>query len=243
MDAIPPLMTQNSLLARLRPDDAGLILPHLRRIENEANTILYDPGENVQTVYFPCGEAMVSFMVLVDDGDSIETMIVGREGAVGGIVSHGRLPAYTRIMVQRGGQFLALPVKVLDEAKARSRALDSLFARYADCLMAQIFQATACNASHSIERRAAKWIIASAERMETDEVAMTQERLSAMLGVGRSYVSRIIRTLKDDGLLSVRRGRMVIHDHEGLKARACTCNEAVKSHFNAVLEGVYPGAD
>lgn len=129
---------------------------------------------------------------------------------------------------------------VLDAAKQKSRTLDNLFARYADCMLAQIFQNTACNAAHNIEQRTAKWIIAAIERTGADEVPLTQERLSSMLGVGRSYVSRVIGRLKDAGILNVRRGHIIVHDRKRLESRSCLCNETVKAHFNLVLRGVYP---
>jgi hypothetical protein len=87
-----------------------------------------------------------------------------------------------------------LPVARLEAAKGRSRALAGLFARYADCLLAQIIQSAACNATHSIEQRAAKWIIATAERTDRDQVPLTHEQLGMLLGVGRSYVSRVIQS-------------------------------------------------
>lgn len=230
----------NNLLGRLNLADRALLAPHIRMMTCDSNSILYEPGQDVQTVYFPCHDTIMSFVVATDDGRAVETMLIGREGAVGGIVSQGRLPAYTRIMVQSAGQAGAIPVSALDAAKATSRSLDNLFARYADCMMAQIFQSTACNATHSIEERAAKWICAAAERTDHDDVEMTQDRLSAMLGVGRSYVSRVIRRYKDEGLVTVRRGHILIHDRPRLKQRACGCNEAVKEHFDVVLRGVYP---
>ncbi len=224
-------------------EDRRLIHGDLRSMFSPPDAVLYEPGQYVQTVYFPCGETLVSFMVSSDDGRTVETMQVGREGAVGGIVSQGRLPAFTRIMVQSGGKFLALPVAALDEAKIRSRRIDDLFARYADCMLAQIFQATACNAIHAIEQRTAKWILAAAEHNGGDEVLMTQDRLSAMLGVGRSYISRIIRRYKEDGIISVRRGRIFIHDIDRLRAKSCGCNTAIREHFDVVLKGVYPNGE
>ena len=224
-------------------EDRRLIHGDLRSMFSPPDAVLYEPGQYVQTVYFPCGETLVSFMVSSDDGRTVETMQVGREGAVGGIVSQGRLPAFTRIMVQSGGKFLALPVAALDEAKIRSRRIDDLFARYADCMLAQIFQATACNAIHAIEQRTAKWILAAAEHNGGDEVLMTQDRLSAMLGVGRSYISRIIRRYKEDGIISVRRGRIFIHDIDRLRAKSCGFNTAIREHFDVVLKGVYPNGE
>lgn len=231
---------QNNLLAHLRPGDLALIAPHLTRIHAPTEAILYDHGQNVGVVYFPCGPTLVSFVISTEDGGAIETMLVGREGAVGGIVSQGQLPAYSKIMVQFGGDFLTLPLPVLERAKSASKSLDNLFARYADCTMAQIFQSTACNAAHSIEQRMAKWILAALDRTGENAVPLTQERLSAMLGVGRSYISRVIGRFKAEKILSVKRGVLTVLDRERLGRKSCTCNAAVRAHFETVLSGIYP---
>jgi biotin operon repressor len=232
--------TQNNLLDHLQPNDFKLIAPHLKGLHAASNEVLYDHGQNIGTVYFPCGPTLVSFQITMEDGSAIETMIIGREGAVGGIVSNGKLPAFSRIMVQFGGNFYSLPINVLDSAKSASKSLDSLFARYADCTMAQIFQSTACNALHGIEQRTAKWILAAVDRTGESEVPLTQERLSAMLGVGRSYISRVIGQLKQEKILSVKRGRLVILNHNLLARKSCRCNDAVRAHFDTVLKGIYP---
>jgi DNA-binding transcriptional regulator YhcF (GntR family) len=144
-------------------------------------------------------------------------------------------------MVKFGGPFVRLHVGTLDAAKTKSATLRNVFARYADCMLAQIFQSTACNAIHSIEQRTAKWIIAAMERIDGDEtVPLTHEQLATMLGVGRSYASRVIQTFKAEGVLETRRGSILVRDREALRIRACLCNEAVKNHFEAVLRGVYP---
>jgi hypothetical protein len=232
--------TQNNLLNHLLEKDFNLLSSHLKPFHANSNAILYEQGQNIGTVYFPCGATLVSFLISTEDGNSVETMLIGREGAVGGIVSQGKLPAYSKIMVQFGGDFLSLPIDVLDAAKSASRSLDNLFARYADCTMAQIFQSTACNAAHGIEQRTAKWILAAIDRTGESEVPLTQERLSAMLGVGRSYISRVIALFKKEKILSVKRGCLVILDHDRLRGKSCTCNDAVKMHFDTVLKGVYP---
>ena len=232
--------TNNNLLNQLRPSDFELLGAQLQNFSAKTNAILYDPGQTVSTVYFPCGPTLASFVISTEDGGAVETMLVGREGAVGGIVSQGKLPAFSKIMVQFGGDFLTLPVAILDELKLKSRSLDSLFARYADCMMAQIFQSTACNAAHSIEQRTAKWILAAVERTGDHKVPLTQDRLAAMLGVGRSYLSRVIAGLKNNRILSTQRGYLVIENIELLAQRSCSCNDAVKEHFRMVLEGVYP---
>src|SRR4051794_13333638 len=180
---IETLLTGNNLLSSLRGQDLDLLKPHIRALQSPANSVLYDPGQSVQTVYFPCNRTLVSFLVSTEDGGAVEALLVGREGAVGGIVSQGNLPAFAKIAIQTAGDLLSIPVAVLDECKDRSRAIDNLFARYADCLVAQMFQTAACNAAHSIEQRTAKWIGAAIERSGSREVPLTQERLAAMLGV------------------------------------------------------------
>jgi Crp-like helix-turn-helix protein len=232
----------NNLLRRLSESDFALISPHLMLEESAANDLIYDPGDDVDTVHFPCGASLASYLVPNEDGRDVETILVGREGAVGGIVSLGFLPAYTRITVKFGGPFVHLPISKLDAAKTTSPSLRNVFARYADCLLAQMFQSTACNAIHSIEQRTAKWIISAMERNDegSNIVPLTHEQLATLLGVGRSYASRVILTFKAEGLVETRRGSIVVRDVEGLKLRACQCNESVKNHFEIVLRGVYP---
>lgn len=183
----------NNLLRRLNDADFALLAPQLTREEADAGDLFYNPGDDVEIVHFPCGPSLVSYMVPNEDGRDVETILIGREGAVGGIVSQGYLPAYTRILVKFGGPFVRLSVGKLEAAKARSASLRNIFARYADCMLAQMFQATACNAIHSIEQRTAKWIISAMERADGDDVVpLTHEQLATLLGVGRSYTSRVI---------------------------------------------------
>ena len=234
----------NNLLRRLNAADFDLISSHLVHEEAAANELLYNPGDDVGTVHFPCGPSLATFMVANEDGRDVETILVGREGAVGGIVSHGYLPAYTRIVVKFGGPFMRLQVSKLEAAKTKSATLRNVFSRYADCMMAQMFQATACNAIHSIEQRTAKWIISAMERTDGDNVVpLTHEQLSTLLGVGRSYASRVIQVFKAEGVLETRRGSILVRNPDALRIRSCLCNEAVKTHFEEVLRGVYPSEE
>ena len=234
------LAADNNLLCALKRNDLELLLPNLGRAQHPVGDILYEPGDSVDHAYFPCRQALVSYRVVLPDGRSVETALIGREGAVGGIVSQGRLPSYARAVVQFEGQFLKVSSAQLEHLKKTSSSLNHLFARYADCLVAQIFQATACNATHSIEQRAAKWILAALDRIGADEVPLTQEQLGGLLGVGRSYVSRVMRRLREDGVLKTRRGRVFIARRTELEARSCGCNGLVRDHFEEVLRGVYP---
>lgn len=233
-------LPDNNLLAALKPDDLARLTPHLQRTAFEGGARLYEPGDVIEQCYFPCGSAVASFYVVMENGDAVETGMVGCEGALGGIVSHGRLPAFARATVLQGGPFLKIPLGQLEAAKAERSSLERLFNRYADCFVAQLFQTAACNASHSIEQRAARWLGAAIERTGTDTVEMTQDKLGALLGVGRSYVTRVLRDLRDEGLILTRRGAIKVTDVQGLRDTACDCNDLIRAHFDDVLRGVYP---
>jgi Crp-like helix-turn-helix domain len=233
----------NELLQRLSPRDFALISPYLDQFDASADRVLYNPGDPVESVHFPCGTSAAAFVIAIDDGREFDAVLIGREGAAGGIVSHGSLPAFSRIAVRFPGPFVRLPVARLEAAKGRSRALAGLFTRYADCLLAQIMQSSTCNAMHSIEQRAAKWIIAMAERAEREQVPLTHEELGMLLGVGRSYASRVIQKFKAARLVETRRKALLVKNAQGLQAKACLCDVVSKRHFDEVMDGLYPKED
>lgn len=232
----------NNLLRALKPDDWAVLQPHLEDWSAPSGLLIHSPGDTVRHAYFPRAASLLSYFVDLSDGQGIETVLVGREGAIGGIVSQGKLPAFARAVVQVGGSFWRIDLAELEDAKSRSPSLSHLFSRYADCLMAQIFQAVACNAAHSIEQRTAKWLLAAMDRTGRHDLTLTQEQLAAMLGVGRSYLSRVFRELRDNGIIETRRGRIIVHKTGRLRGLACECNAAVSRHFEIVLKGVYPDA-
>lgn len=232
--------TGNHLLDRLGACDRGAVLGRLEAWPARAGQIIYEPGANVDYAYFPIGPALASFRIGFDDGADIETCLIGREGALGGIVSHGRLPAFSRSIVQVGGDFARISLTELDKIKAANRRVEDLFNRYADCLLAQIFQSTACNAAHNVEQRAAKWLLAAADRTGARDFTLTQDQLARLLGVGRTYVSRLIGRLRGRGVVSNRRARITIEDDAALRRMSCECDACVRRHFDEVLRGVYP---
>jgi CRP-like cAMP-binding protein len=234
-----PLCGSN-LLAALREADRELLAAHMVEQTLPRGHVLCDAGEPVKHCYLPRFEAAGAFVVLMETGFAVETAVVGREGALGGIVSRGHIPAFSRATVLVPGSFYRIAAADLEAAKDASPSIRALFARYADCLLAQVFQAVACNASHTILQRAARWLAAAVERGGSAEVLLTQEQFAGLLGVGRSYASRVIQQLKAEGLVMTRRGALRINDYEALKHRACACNDAVRDHFDTVLQGVYP---
>jgi hypothetical protein len=128
----------NNLLERISRADYQLIESHLVDTELTADQVLYNSGDIVTAIYFPCMTSSASFSVSFEEGREVQTVLIGREGAVGGVINRTHLPAYVRLEVRSAGAFARLPVHVLESAKARSPSLRELFDRYADCFVAQL---------------------------------------------------------------------------------------------------------
>jgi hypothetical protein len=231
----------NAMLGKLRDDDRRRLVPHMMVLDFQPKHVLQRAGDEVVDTWFPCGSAMAAFSVWVDDDKpAIEVALVGREGAIGGIVSNGNVPAYATCQVRSGGRFLRIKTAALEQCKLDSITLRHWFSRYSDCLLAQIFQTAACNATHTIIQRTAKWLLAGVARTSKLEFEMTQDQLAEMLGVGRTFVTRIVRQLRNEGILDTRRGVFIVKDETALRQKSCRCATSIEDHFDTVLHGIYP---
>ena len=236
----PENLNINNLINALNKNDQEILLSSAQSMRVEAGHVLFEPGDDVQHTFFPCGPTLVSFLVELPDGRAADTALIGREGAVGGIVSDGNLPAFCRAVVQAQGPILKISVQDMERAKNASPHCRRMFARYADCLLAQIFQSVACNALHSIEERIAKTILLIIDHTQDEVVRLSQEQLAAMVGVGRSYTARVIGSMRELGVVNTTRGRLHILERKKLEAIACDCEKQVVQHFRTVLHGIYP---
>lgn len=228
------------LLSALPESDLALLAPHLTAVTLERDLVLFEPGDDVTACHFPGDITMISLVVGLPDGAVVETATIGREGAVGGIVSMGHKPAFARAVVQISGPAFRIQTDQLDRFKEQSSSLRDTLARYADCLIAQTLQSVACNALHELERRLSRWLLTAQDRLGSDEVPLTQEFLAEMLGVQRTTVTGVASALQSRGLIRYQRGRIIVLDRAGLEAASCPCYDAVRVHFDAVLPDVYP---
>jgi CRP-like cAMP-binding protein len=233
-------MLQNALLSVLRDDDRQRLQPHMLLLDLPVHTVLTHAGQDVVDTWFPCGGALAAFCIAGPEGQGVDVAFVGREGAIGGIVSNGNVPAYATAVVRLAGTFLRIKTSALEQAKLDSIGLRHWFARYSDCLLAQVFQTSACNAVHTIRQRVAKMILAGLERNNGTEFRMTQDQLADMLGVGRTFVSRVLGALRQEGIIETGRGMLVIKDLQALRQLSCHCTIAIEDHFDKVLHGIYP---
>jgi CRP-like cAMP-binding protein len=242
--ALPPLglaedrLGASRLLRALNAADREHIRPHLMARLLRRGQILFEPGQDVETTYFPCLGTMASLLVISSDGREVEAASIGHEGAVGGIVSAGYKPAFGRAVVQIGGPAFSIETARLEDAKAHSAAFHDLFSRYADALLAQMMQSVACNALHSVEARCSRWLLSTHDRVQRSPIPLTQEALAEMLGVQRTTVTAVIKTLQNRGLIRYARGRVEIVNRAGIEETACECYESVESHFDRLLPTV-----
>jgi CRP-like cAMP-binding protein len=224
----------NRLLSTFDAEARGLIEPAGTMIELRPGDVVLNRGDQVGASLFPVGSTMISMGVELSGGRSVEVASIGREGAVGGIVSCGHAPAFSRAEVLVGGPAFKVPMRSLEEAKSRSPFISNLFCRFSDYLLSQVMQSAACNAFHSIPERAARWLLHAQDRAG-DRIELTQEAFAGLLGVQRTTVNAVIQSMQQEGLITTGRGVVRVTDRVGLKRRACDCYQRLEDHFGAVI--------
>jgi CRP-like cAMP-binding protein len=234
LDRLDEAFAGNRLLSTFPSEARALVEPFVSPIELNAGERVHTRGSQVESCFFPFGPAMVSLVVDLSGDRSIEVASIGHEGAVGGIVSCGHAPAFACAEVLVSGPALRVPVEALEDAKMRSAHIRNLFCRFSDYLLAQVMQSLACNSYHSIEQRAARWLLTAQDRAGA-RLELTQETLAGLLGVQRTTVNAVIRILQDEGLISTRRGAVRVIDRAGLKKRSCECYDVLERHFDAIV--------
>ena len=224
----------NRLLSTFNADARALVEPFGELIELRTGEVVLRRGDQVRSSIFPIEATTISMGVEFSGGRSVEVASIGREGAVGGIVSCGHAPAFSRAVVLVPGPAFKVPMEALEKAKNRSPFIANLFCRFSDYLLSQVMQSAACSALHSIPERTARWLLHAQDR-SGDRIELTQEALAGLLGVQRTSLNAVIRSLQDEGLVRIGRGVVVVTDREGLKRRACECYRSLENHFDAVI--------
>lgn len=224
----------NRLLSTFSREARALIEPFGEMVELRSGEVVLARGDQVRFSIFPVGPTMISMTVELSGGRTVEVASIGREGAVGGIVSCGQAPAFSRADVLVPGPALRVPMEALEDAKKRSQFIGNLFCRFSDYLLAQVMQSVVCNSYHSIPERAARWLLHAQDRAG-DRIELTQEAFAGLLGVQRTTVNAVVRDLSAEGLIATGRGNLRVTDRAGLKRRACECYQRLQDHFNAVI--------
>jgi CRP-like cAMP-binding protein len=228
------LYGRNRLLAALSPADFSLLDPHLREVPLNPRELLHEAQDEIEQVYFP-HSGMVSLMTTTDDGETIETAAIGREGAVGAAAGLGLRRAFSRALVQVPGSASRIAVPQLQRLLDQSPRLRDLIVRHNEALLVQAQQTAACSALHGVEARLARWLLQTRDRTNSDRIPLIQEFLAQVLGVRRTTINLVVRTLHEAALIRYRRGQIEILDRNGLQREACTCYHVIRRQLDQIL--------
>ncbi len=226
---------QNKLLAALPLAEVLRLESKLASVELQQVQALYESGSTPSCVYFPT-TAVVSMLYEFEDGASAETAIVGNEGLVGiAVFMGGGDSRLGRAVVRKAGHALGLPADALKEEFLRAGPLMQLLLRYAQALIRQVAQTAACNQHHGLDQRLCRWLLLNLDRLQGDDVGITQAVIASMLGVRREGVTAAVQQLQKLGLIHCTRGHIAIVDRRGLEQRVCGCYAVVRKEYERLL--------
>ena len=224
---------RNRLLSALPPDDFGLLQPDLEPTSLELRQWLSETQQPISHVYFP-EQGIVSILADTAQG-RIEVGLVGPEGMAGLPVVHGIDHSPHGYLVQAAGQALKVTAQNLQTAVRQSESLHARLLRYAHTRMVQTAQTAYANAGFGIEARLARWVLMTDDRVEGEDLPLTHEFLSMMLGVRRAGVTLAIQALEASKLIRAKRGSLTVLDRAGLEALARDAYGVAEAEYARVM--------
>ena len=206
----------------------------LEYIQLPLGAVLYESGSAMSHVYFPT-TSIVSLLYVMANGASAEIAVVGNEGIVGVSLFMGGESTPSRAVVQSAGQGFRLSSQAMKEEFNRAGPVLHLLLRYTQALITQMAQTAVCNRHHSLDQQLCRWLLLSLDRLQGNELVMTQELIANMLGVRREGVTEGALKLQQAGLIRYARGHITVIDREGLEKRSCECYTVVKKEYERLL--------
>jgi CRP-like cAMP-binding protein len=234
VNTISPGPIDNHLLAALPDAERQRWLPQLELVEMPLGQVLYESGGTLTHVYFAT-TAIVSLLYVMQSGASAEIAVVGNEGIVGISLFMGGDSTSSRAVVQSAGHGFRLKAQIMKEEFNRAGPVLHLLLRYTQALITQMAQTAVCNRHHSLDQQLCRWLLLSLDRLQGNELAMTQELIANMLGVRREGVTEAALKLQQAGLIRYARGHILVLDRNGLEKRSCECYAVVKKEYDRLL--------
>ena len=216
----------NKLLAALPRDQFDLLAPNLTTLSLQQGEVLAEPGDEFDHVYFP-QSGMLSLLAVLRDGKAIETATVGREGVVGAMAGLGLYKSLVRVVVQLPMMVSKIPASQFRKAAAQNEAVRNMCIQYNEVLLSQARVTAACNALHVVEARFCRWLLQTADRAESHNVALTHEFLAEMLGVRRTSVTEVASRMQAAGAINYTRGQITILKRAMLEKMSCECYQTL----------------
>ena len=214
--------TQNYLLSALSTAEFERLSPHLELVSFEQGEALYESGSHLQYVYFPVS-CIVSLLYVLENGESAEVAVIGKEGIVGVSLFMGGDTTPDRAVAQSSGFAYRLKGQILKEEFDRAGPLLRMLLRYTQALIIQMTQTSVCHRHHSVEQQLCRWLLLSLDRSSTDHLIMTQQMIANMLGVRRERVTEAAGNLQRSGVIQYSRGTIDVLDRDGLENAVCEC--------------------
>jgi len=225
---------RNHVLAALPEPVWHRWMPALEPVEMPLSQVVYESGATLSHVYFPT-TAIVSLLYVLQNGSSAEIAIIGNEGLVGISSFMGGDSTPSRAVVQSAGQGFRLKAEILKREFARSAPVLHVLLRYTQALLTQMAQTAVCNRHHALDQQLCRWLLLSLDRLQSNELVMTQELIANMLGVRREGVTEAALKLQRTGLIRYSRGHITVLDRPGLEKLTCECYAVVKKEYDRLL--------
>lgn len=230
---LAPPYVRNQILRTLRSEDLQSFLPQLESLTLPLQAIIQRPERSIEHVYF-VESGTISMIATLEDGSESEVGLVGREGIVGKSLAMGATFADLEALVQVPADVRRISADGFRAALIEVPSLLDIVLRYINVFHFQVARTAACNSRHQIEQRLARWILMTADRVETDNFPMTQSFMSRMLGVQQASVNLSVRTIQRAGLIETGPGWIKILNRAAMEGLACDCYAAVNRRFAAL---------
>jgi len=225
---------RNIILSQLPEEEYAALAKHLVPVELPLSKTLSDPNQPIEYIYF-LNSGLISTDALTESGESVEVGVIGREG-FSGLAALLDQPQMSHSVVMQGtGDGLRIRASMVREEFLKGGVLRQLVHSFAYLQLVQVSQSVLCNRMHPVDARLARWLLTSADRMESETLHLTQEFLAQMLGTQRSTVTVAAGAMQRDGLIGYSRGKIHILERKKLEATACECYRIVLASYKRVL--------
>jgi len=224
----------NALLAAMPEDELRRWEPHLELVDLSLGQVLCEPGAELDYAYFPL-TSIVSLLYVMHNGESAEIALAGKDGMLGVTLFMGGNSSTIRAVVQSAGKGYRLPARELIAAVARGGATLRVLLLYTQSLLTQMTQTAACNRHHTLEQQFSRWLLLSFDRLQGDEMVMTQKLIAKMLGIEGDAVTATATALAATGAIGYKDGRITMRNRVILEASSCECYAEVRDECRRLL--------
>lgn len=235
------IRSRNVILAQLPEDEYASLAKFLTPVDLPLGMRLSEPNRPIEYLYF-LNSGLISTDALTESGESVEVGVIGREGFAGLPALLDQPQMSHSVLIQGVGDGLRIHSSIVREEFLRGGVLQQMVHAFTYLQMVQVTQSVLCNRMHEVDARLARWLLTSADRMESEALNLTQEFLAQMLGVQRSTVTVAAGEMQRAGMIGYSRGKINIVDRPALTRIACECYGIVSSSYRRILRAKPDGS-